>query len=123
MKARPTVEMPAESARDAAHVEQSRRLRERVAALWHAEFFSPKDFVRRATVITVLFLVVHLAGLREFTTLLNGTMGSPQLGWRMSGFLGLTYIFTYLAFVLLVPMLLLAAALLVVWKRLSRTRE
>jgi hypothetical protein len=92
----------------------------RAAALWRAEFFSPKDFVRRAFVIALFYLVVHLAGLREFTSLLNGTVGSVQLGWATSGFLGLTYIFVYLAFVLLVPVLLLAAALLTTWRRFSK---
>jgi hypothetical protein len=67
--------------------------------------------------ITGLYLVVHLAGLREFTSLLNGTIGSVELGWRLSAFLGLAYIFIYLAFVLLVPILLLAAVLLALWQR------
>jgi hypothetical protein len=94
-----------------------------LAALWRADFFSPKDFVRRALVIALFYLVVHLAGLREFTSLLNGTVGSVQLGWGLSGFLGLTYIFAYLAFVLLVPVLLLAAALLVAWRRFQEPKS
>jgi hypothetical protein len=93
-------------------------LRARIASLWRAEFFSPRDFVRRALVIALFYLALHLAGLREFTSVLNGTMGSVNLGWGLSAFLGLTYIFAYLAFVLLVPILLLAAALLAVWKRI-----
>jgi hypothetical protein len=48
---------------------------------------------------------------------LNGTMGSVQLGFGISAFLGLSYVFVYLAFVLLVPILLLAAAMLAAWKR------
>jgi len=94
-------------------------LRARFSSLWRAEFLSPKDMVRHAVIIAVLYLVVHLAGLREFTSILNGTMGSPELGWTVSAFLGLAYIFAYLAFVLLVPILLLAATFLAVWKRLS----
>ena len=91
-----------------------------LSSLWRAESFSPKDFVRRAIVIALFYLLVHLAGLREFTSLLNGTVGSVQLGWGMSAFLGLTYIFAYLAFVLIVPVLLLAAALLATWRRFLR---
>ena len=94
----------------------------RLASLWRAQFLSPKDFVRRAIVIALFYLVVHLAGLREFTSLLNGTVGSVQLGWGISGFLGLMYISAYLAFVLLVPVLLLAAALLVMWNRFLRRK-
>jgi hypothetical protein len=86
--------------------------------LWRAEFLSPKDLVKRAILITIVFGIAHLAGLKEFTTVLNGTMGSVQLGFGISAFLGLSYIFLYLAFVLVVPILLLAAAILSAWKRL-----
>ena len=88
--------------------------RRRLAAFWRAELFSPKDFVRRAFVITAIYAAVHLVGLRQFTSILNGTVGSVGLGWHLSAFFGLGYIFAYLAFVLLVPMLLLAAAILAV---------
>ena len=93
-----------------------------LAALWRADLFSPKDFVRRAVVLLLIFLAVHLAGLREYTSFLNGTMASVELGRGMSAFLGLLYVFAYLGVVLLVPMLLLAAALLAGWRRLSRRR-
>ena len=96
-----------------------RSFTQRLAALWHARLFSPKDLVRRAVVISMLFAIAHLAGLREFTSILNGTVGSVQLGWGVSAFLGLVYITIYLAFVLLMPMLLLAAGLLLLWRRLS----
>src|SRR5438093_5791615 len=86
-----------------------------LAALWRAEFLSPKHLLRRALMITILYLAVHLTGLREFASILNGTMGSVELGWHMSAFLGLLYIFVYLAFVLLVPVLVLAAGMLSVW--------
>ena len=76
--------------------------------------------MRRAVVITVFFVGAQLAGLREFTSILNGTVGSVELGWGISAFLGLSYIAVYLAFVLLVPMLLIAAGLLMVWKKLLR---
>ena len=88
----------------------------RLAAVWRADFLSPKDLIRRALVMTVIYLTVHAAGLREFTTILNGTMGSVELGWRTSAFLGLLYIFAYLSFVLLVPVLILAAAFLALRK-------
>jgi hypothetical protein len=92
----------------------------RLAALWRAELFSPKDFLRRAVVVALIFFAVHIAGLREYTCFLNGTVASPELGRGMSAFLGLAYVFAYLGFVLLVPILLLAAAMLAGWKRLSR---
>ena len=94
-----------------------------IAALWRAELFSPKDFLRRAVVVAIIFLAVHIAGLREYTCILNGTVASVELGRRMSAFLGLAYVFAYLGVVLLVPILLLAAAMLAGWQRLSRGRE
>jgi hypothetical protein len=94
----------------------------RLMSLWRADFCSPKDFVRRALLITVTFLAVHLAGLREFTSILTGTAGSTKLGWGACAFFGLAYIVAYLAFVLLVPSLLLAAGLLVLWQKLREPR-
>jgi len=99
-------------------------LLQRIRSLWRADFLSPKDFARRAAVISIVFLIVQLAGLKEFTSILNGTTGSVELSWGTAAFLGLAYVFAYLAFVLLVPTLLLAAAMLIVWKRLrQRNRE
>jgi hypothetical protein len=75
--------------------------------------------IQRTAAISGLFLVVHLAGFREFTGILNGTIGSLALGWRLSAFLAVIYIVLYLAFVILVPVLLLAAAILMVWQRIT----
>ena len=93
----------------------------RVRAFWRADFLSAKDLVRRAAVISVVYLVAQLIGLREFTTVLTGTAGSVQLGWRMSAFLGLLYLCIYLAFVLLVPMLLIAATLLALYRKYTES--
>jgi hypothetical protein len=92
----------------------------RFKSIWRADFLSPKDLVRRALVIALIYGVVSAFGLREFTSILNGTMGSVALGWRMSAFLGLLYIFSYLAFVLITPTMLIAAGILTVWKRLVK---
>lgn len=85
-----------------------------------AEFLSARDLLQRAAVISVLFLAVHLAGFREFTGVLNGTIGSLTLGWDLSAFLAVIYIVFYLAFVVLVPVLLLAAGILTIGRRLFR---
>jgi len=76
--------------------------------------------LQRAAAISVMFLLAHLAGLREFTSVLNGTIGSLALGWNLSAFLAVIYIVFYLAFVILVPVLILAATLLAVWQRFRR---
>jgi len=82
-----------------------------------AEFLSAKDLLQRAVVISLLFLALHLAGFREFTGVLNGTIGSLALGWNLSAFLAVIYIVLYLAFVVLVPILILAAGILAIGQR------
>jgi asparagine N-glycosylation enzyme membrane subunit Stt3 len=95
----------------------------RLAVFQRAEFLSPRDLLQRALGISVLFLLAHLAGLREFTSVLNGTVGSVAVGWKLSGFLALIYILLYLASVILVPVLVLAAAILAVGKLFRRKEE
>jgi hypothetical protein len=85
-----------------------------------AEFLSAKDMIQRAAAISGLFLLVHLAGFRQYTGILNGTIGSLALGWNLSAFLAVIYILLYMAFVILVPMLFLASVILIVWQRLRQ---
>ena len=95
----------------------------RIRKLWRADFLSPKDMLVRAVAIALLFLVAHLAGLREFTSVLNGTVGSTELGWGRSAMLGVGYVVLYLAFILGVPILILAAAISAALQRLFFTRS
>jgi hypothetical protein len=90
------------------------------AIFQRAAFLSARDMIQRAAAISGMFLVVHLAGFREFTSILNGTIGSLALGWSLSTVLAVAYIVLYLAFVILVPVLLLAAAILMAWQRLIK---
>lgn len=85
-----------------------------------AGFLSPKDLLQRAFFLCVLYFLAHLAGLREYTSVLNGTVGSVALGWNLSAFLAAIYIMLYLAFVILVPVMILAAVLLLIWQRLRK---
>jgi hypothetical protein len=85
-----------------------------------AEFLSVRDLLQRAGAIGVLFLLAHLAGLREFTSVLNGTAGSLVVNVKLGTFLAIVYILLYLAFVILVPVLILAAIILTVWQRCQR---
>jgi hypothetical protein len=92
----------------------------RLWSLWRADFLSPKDLARRALMLALIYGLVSACGLREFTSILNGTVGSVALGWHLSLFLGLLYIVVYLGFVLLVPTLLIAAGLLILWKKVVK---
>jgi hypothetical protein len=84
---------------------------------WDADFGSPKDFVRHAGLVVVLFAIAHACGLREHTSVLNGTRGSGGLDFETSAYLGAIYLLLYLACVLLAPTMLLAAALLAIWQK------
>jgi hypothetical protein len=84
---------------------------------------SPLYLLEWATMLTILFVVVQLAGLREFTSVLNGTVGSTHLSWQTASFLGAAYIFVYLGFVIVVPILILAAGILKIWHRIVATKQ
>jgi hypothetical protein len=75
-------------------------------------FFSPRHLFQLALSMGILFLAAHIAGLRAFTSVLNGTVGSTAVSWRLSAFFGVVYVLLYLAFVVLAPVMLLAAGLL-----------
>ena len=95
----------------------------RLAIFRRAEFLSARDLLQRALGISGLFLLAHLAGLREFTSALNGTVGSTAVNVKLGTFLATVYILLYLAFVILVPVLLLAVTILMVWRRCVRKKE
>jgi hypothetical protein len=81
-------------------------------------WFSPRFFVTRALALAVLFLVAHLAGLREYTAFLSGTPATAGVGMRLSAFYGLVYIALYLGFVVVAPILLMAAGILALGQKL-----
>ena len=96
--------------------------RRRFAIFERAEFLSANDLLQRACALSVMFWGAHLAGLREFTSVLNGTIGSMAAGWNLSAFLAAIYILLYLAFVILVPILVLAALILTGWQHFRREK-
>ncbi len=92
-----------------------------IKSFWkRADFLSPRDLLQRAGVIIFAFLLAHLCGLREFTSVLNGTVGSVAVGWRLSMFFGLIYLVLYMAVVVLVPIMILAAIILTAIDRLVK---
>ena len=95
---------------------------DRLGRLIGADFFSPKDFVRHAVLILVLFGIAHVLGLRDFTTIISGTMASPALGAETCALLGMGYMALYFGTVVLAPVLLIAAALLKIGQHVNRRR-
>lgn len=86
---------------------------------WSGTFFSAKYFLMRALVMGVLFLIVHLLGLRDFTTFVTGTTGSPDVSFQLSSFYGMLYLVLYMGCVVVAPIFLVAAGLLKIWERQS----
>jgi hypothetical protein len=91
-----------------------------IRRLWKAETFSPTAFLLRALIITVLFCISELLGLREYTTFLSGTSANVNLGWSVTSALGLSHLLLYVGFVLLAPIFLITAGLLAAWSRWTR---
>lgn len=79
---------------------------------------SPRFLLTRALAIGVLFLLLHLAGLREYTTFLSGTSGAGA-GLRLSFFYGSLYILSYLGAIVLAPIMIIAAGILVLWQKIA----
>lgn len=70
--------------------------------------WSPRRFWRYATVFTVLFVVAHLAGFREDTSVLAGT----HSGDASDKYWGVVYLILYVIWVCIVPILTIAGGLL-----------
>lgn len=88
-----------------------------------ADFFSPRDFVRHAILIVVAFALIHAVGLREYTSVLNGTTGSVEMDPTYAALLGIVYVFFYLAAILLAPILLIASGFIAAWQRIRTRRQ
>lgn len=68
---------------------------------------NPKRLIRIALILGVLFAVGHLAGLREMTCVLSGTMPAMQ----SELFLGVLYVLLWFGAVLVAPIFAFAGAL------------
>jgi hypothetical protein len=90
---------------------------QRVVMVGRLNFFSPGGFLFFALFIAVGFLAVHLAGLRDYTTIVSGTRGPNGASWEKSAICGSAYFLAYMAFAIVAPILVLAAGLLAVWRK------
>jgi hypothetical protein len=100
----------------------NRATRKRRRAPLVGRFFTPRGFVVSAVQVSVVFLLLDLAGLRSCTTIFIGA--APAAGWvgRVAAGLGFAYIVFYLAFTVAVPVLLIAAVLLRLSGRVTTRR-
>ena len=66
-----------------------------------------RPLLMRAAILTLTFLILHLLGLRQYTSVLSGTATFSVVKQA----LGATYGVIYALFITLTPILLIAAAL------------
>lgn len=91
-----------------------------ITAIWQAKPFTAESFLRRAVITSLCYGLSCLLGLREFTTFLSGTSAHPTWPWQLTAAIGCMHLILYVAFILLVPIWLIAAGLLLAWR--SRCR-
>ena len=82
-----------------------------------APLFSPKGYLLWASAFALLFLVVHLLGFREATSVLSLTVPEGMTIDRASLYAGF-YLILYLLFTLVCPVLVLAAGIQAIILRL-----
>ncbi len=80
--------------------------------------FSPKGFLLRAGIIALIFFILHIAGLREYTIILSGNSPTENPAQTLAGALGCIYIVFYFALILCAPILLIAAPIFAALTRL-----
>jgi hypothetical protein len=93
-------------------------IRKALKFAFHSRLFSPKGFLIRAAILALAFAVFHALGLRENTSIICGTWPAGQTPGEWTAALGITYIALYFGFVLVAPILTLAAGLMLAWQYL-----
>jgi hypothetical protein len=85
------------------------KAKQRILSWWRADRATPAGFVHLALGIVLVFVLCRFCGLDRHTTFLSGTPAETGMSLEMSAFLGTAYMAVYFSFVLLAPILLLAA--------------
>lgn len=81
------------------------------------EFLTPKALLVRAAIMVVAFLLAHVLGLREYTSILCGTSPSGEVADRVSTLKGAIYGVLYFLAVLAAPISVIAAGILFACQR------
>lgn len=75
------------------------------------KWLSPGSFLLCAITFTVVYMILHLAGLRAHTSVLCGTFAAERSEQVRTSFFAVIYIFFYMATVIVVPILVIAAGI------------
>jgi hypothetical protein len=90
--------------------------------LFHRLAFAPRALLFHATLIVIAFGIFHALGWREFTTVLSGTIPADNSSAE-AGFKAIAYMASYFATVLVVPILVIAAAIQFAFERVFRVSK
>ena len=86
------------------------------------QLFSPKGFLICAGTLAVLFGAVHLAGWRDYTSILCGQAPTGDMADRTAIHLGMAYVVFHLGCVLVAPVLAIAAGIFAALQRVAARR-
>jgi hypothetical protein len=85
--------------------------------------FTPWGLAQSAIIIAVLYLIAYALGWRQATTILCGTSPTGSLTDKLSIHEGIAYVLLWLAFVIVAPVLLIAAGVLAGLNTILRRRK
>lgn len=85
------------------------------------DWFTPGFLLKRALLIAAIYLVATLAGLDRYTTFISGTVEGESM--NSSALIGVFYMMAYFAFVLLAPIMAIAAGILALAGRWRQQRQ
>jgi hypothetical protein len=88
-----------------------------IRRIWSAPMLSPTGLLLRAGLLALVYLALHLAGWREYTSILCGTSPTGNLADRHAALCGLIYVLLHFTVVVGCPILVLAAGLLALVNR------
>ncbi len=77
-----------------------------------SKFMSTGGLLGRAVLLVLFLVLCDLFGLRNYTSILCGTVGAAGSGQYLSAILGLTYVVAYLGGIVLAPIFVIAGSLL-----------
>lgn len=84
---------------------------------------SPAGLLVRAAALALVYWALHLAGLRDYATVLSGGLPSADASPTVASVLGMVYVLFYFGWIIAVPVLVLASGILSVLLRLFRGRS
>ena len=81
-------------------------------------FFSAQSFLARGVLLLAVFAILHLLGLREYTSFISGTTSGSS-----GDLLGITYFLAYSLALFIAPVLLIAAVFMKIFSRLAGAED